>query len=112
MKQKLTARAGGNRGAESTGACSVPGARRPRHTLTWCPRFLLTRAAHFPPPQDNAPPTALGGTTVMEDSKAAVLGMPATLGPETHPNRLQVMPELNPPWQQPRSHLVALLPSR
>jgi len=84
MKQKLTSRAQrGNRSVESTGAGPVPAARRRRHTPTWRPRFLWSRAAHFPPPQDNAPPTAPGGTTVMEDSKAAVLGMPATLGPET-----------------------------
>lgn len=41
---------------------------------------VRARTLHFPPSPGTTAPTALGGTTVEEDSKAAVLGMPA---PET-----------------------------
>jgi hypothetical protein len=37
-----------------------------------------SRAAHFPPSADTVPPSTLGGTTVAEDSKAAMLGTPVT----------------------------------
>jgi hypothetical protein len=34
------------------------------------------RTMHFPPPRNAPPPSTLAGTTVMEDSEAAVLGTP------------------------------------
>lgn len=54
-------------------------AARPRRGLrapSWRPSFSRSPGAHFPPSEHLAPPTALGGTTVMEDSEAAMLGMP------------------------------------
>ena len=44
--------------------------------------FSRSRNVHFPPSEDVAPPASLGGTTVMEDSEAAVLGTPVTPRPE------------------------------
>ena len=43
------------------------------------------RPTHFPPSQDTPAPTSLGGTTVAEDSEAAVLGTtaPGTTAPGT-----------------------------
>jgi hypothetical protein len=38
---------------------------------------------HFPASDGAAPPASLGGTTVMEDSEAAVLGRPVTPPPPT-----------------------------
>ncbi|MDT7581245.1 MAG: hypothetical protein QOK35_2509 [Pseudonocardiales bacterium] len=45
-------------------------------------RFSRSRAAHFPPSPGITPPASLGGTTVVEDSEAAVLGMDAGAGRE------------------------------
>jgi hypothetical protein len=43
------------------------------------------RTSHFPPSPNSAPSSALGGTTVMEDSEAAVLGTPVVRPPEATP---------------------------
>lgn len=40
--------------------------------------FSRSRDAHFPASEGVTAPASLGGTTVMEDSEAAVLGRPAT----------------------------------
>ncbi len=63
------------------GGTAAPARRRLR-APEWRPRFSRSRTTHFPPTQDIAPPAALGGTTVMEDSEAAVLGTPVTPRPD------------------------------
>ncbi len=98
VKQKITSRTAGTRAtgpdagtgngtAAGTGPDAVgTAAARPRRRLRapeWRPRLSRSRAAHFPPTQDIAPPTALGGTTVIEDSEAAVLGAPTTPRPDS-----------------------------
>jgi hypothetical protein len=45
-------------------------------------RSPRSRAAHFPPSPGITPPASLGGTTVVEDSEAAMLGMDAGAGRE------------------------------
>ncbi len=99
VKQKISSRAAGGTAADggtpagaapdSAAAGTAPGAgtptappRRRLRAPEWRPRFPRSRAAHFPPTQDIAPPAALGGTTVMEDSEAAVLGTPVTPRPD------------------------------
>jgi hypothetical protein len=50
---------------------------RPRLRRAWRRPFSRSSDVHFPPSQGAATPAALGGTTVIEDSEAARLGMPA-----------------------------------
>jgi hypothetical protein len=51
---------------------------RPRLRRAWRRPFSRSSDVHFPPSQGAATPAALGGTTVIEDSEAARLGMAAT----------------------------------
>lgn len=51
----------------------LPTVRRP---------FSRSRNAHFPASEGVTAPASLGGTTVMEDSEAAVLGTPVAPRPE------------------------------
>jgi hypothetical protein len=96
VKQKVVARSkntdspgsgpdsptGGAEAASDAGfAAARP--RRGLRALSWRPSFSRSRGAHFPPSENLAPPTALGGTTVMEDSEAAILGMPVASHPES-----------------------------
>jgi hypothetical protein len=84
VKQKVRARAKNAddaSGAEDAGTTAAPGGvssapvrSRGLRKPSWRPRGFR-RTAHFPPSEGTAPPAALGGTTVTEDSKAAVLGM-------------------------------------
>lgn len=46
---------------------------------------VVSRNAHFPPSENPEPPSSLGGTTVMEDSEAAVLGTPVVRPPDAAP---------------------------
>lgn len=55
-------------------------------TPKWRSRFSRSRNVHFPPSENPTPPSALGGTTVTEDSEAAVLGMPVARPPEEPPS--------------------------
>ena len=70
---------GDDRGATQTATQHRLQARK------WRPRFSRSRNAHFPPSQKTAPPSTLGGTTVMEDSEAAVLGTPVPRPPDAPP---------------------------
>jgi hypothetical protein len=95
VKQKVRARgkdADDASGADDAGTTATPGGVssapvRPRRlrTPSWRPRGFR-RTAHFPPSEGTAPPAALGGTTVEEDSKAARLGMPVA-APESPTER-------------------------
>jgi len=92
VRQKVRAKsaddAGGGAddvGATADGVSSAPARPRRLRTPSWRPPGFR-RAAHFPPSEGTAPPAALGGTTVEEDSKAAVLGMPVT-APESPTDR-------------------------
>jgi hypothetical protein len=90
VKQKITAR---SQRADRTSGPDDPGPATARsrcglRTRVWRPRFSRSRNAHFPSsadiaPVDSASADVLGGTTVMEDSEAARLGMPVTPRPET-----------------------------
>jgi hypothetical protein len=76
VKHKLVARSkdpGDTTGPDDAGA---PVARHKRGLLSpaWRPRFSRSPAAHFPPPTNAGQPPAVGGTTVVEDSQAAILG--------------------------------------
>ncbi len=93
VKQKISSRAtagtatngtsaDAGTGPDAGGTTAAPSRRRLR-APEWRPRFSRSRSAHFPPTQDIAPPAALGGTTVMEDSEAAVLGTPVTPRPDS-----------------------------
>jgi hypothetical protein len=96
VKQKVQARAtsaGDAPGVEDAADAAAPGSVssppvRSRGVLkpSWRPRGFR-RAAHFPPSEGTAPPVVLGGTTVTDDSKAAVLGMTAPESPTTPPHR-------------------------
>jgi hypothetical protein len=46
---------------------------------------IAYRTTHFPASRNPGPPSALGGTTVMEDSEAAVLGTPVVRPPDASP---------------------------
>ena len=58
-------------------------ARLGRGAASWRPHFARSRSAHFPPSANLPPRTSLGGTTVVEDSAAAVLGTPVAPRPES-----------------------------
>jgi hypothetical protein len=88
VKQKISSRTTAGAAADTTAADTTAGtaaapSRRRLRAPEWRPRFSRSRTAHFPPTQDIAPPAALGGTTVMEDSEAAVLGTPVTPRPDS-----------------------------
>jgi hypothetical protein len=89
----LTGRAGNADDAGGTvdsGSDAGPAAARHRRGVSaasWRRRFTRSRTVHFPPSANVPPPTSLGGTTVMEDSEAAVLGMPVTPRSEVAPPR-------------------------
>jgi hypothetical protein len=95
VKQKVVARSKSTDGSggpdsptgvtEASSDTVAPTARRRLRAPSWRPSFSRSRNAHFPPPTDAAPPTSLGGTTVMEDSEAATLGIPATSHQEAPP---------------------------
>jgi hypothetical protein len=91
IKQKVVSGSKSDAEGESEGAGSDDrgaAAMAPRNGLrarNWRRRFSRSRTAHFPPSQDPAPPSALAGTTVMEDSEAAVLGTPVVRPPEATP---------------------------
>ena len=78
VKQKVVTRTAKN--AEGTETPTDAGAElevRPRRRLafpTQRPRFRRSRDVHFPASGGTTAPTTLGGTTVMEDSEAAMLG--------------------------------------
>jgi hypothetical protein len=80
VKQKVRARAKNAADAPAAedaapgGVGSAPVRSRGVRKPSWRPRGFR-RAAHFPPSEGTAAPVVLGGTTVTEDSKAAVLGM-------------------------------------
>jgi hypothetical protein len=79
VKRKIAARSAAAAGAAGSDDSGPTGRRRRTlRTPTWRPRFSRSRAAHFPPSTDTVPPSTLGGTTVAEDSKAAMLGTPVT----------------------------------
>ena len=89
VTQKITARSTGTDPTFkwSNGPAAARSVRGLR-TRVWRPRFSRSRDVHFPSsadvaPEDHASPAPLGGTTVMEDSEAAILGMPVTPRPET-----------------------------
>ena len=76
VKQKVATRTGES-GTAADGAAE-PTTRRRLSLPTQKLRFGRSRDAHFPAAEDVSTPTSLGGTTVMEDSEAAVLGRPTT----------------------------------
>jgi len=88
VKQKVTSKtkdagaatSAGSAGAGETTARHRRGLRLPAGRLP----FSRSRDAHFPASEGVTAPASLGGTTVMEDSEAAVLGTPAT--PHTEPS--------------------------
>jgi hypothetical protein len=86
VKQKVTSRSDDTASAaapDATGTDTTP-RRSGLRNASWRPRLSRSRNVHFPPPQQDATPTPpLGGTTVMEDSEAAVLGTTATPRPES-----------------------------
>ena len=88
VKQKVVARSknsdgpsgpdsptGGAEAGSDAGFAAARPQRRLR-TPSWRPSFTRSRNVHFPPSTNPAPPAALGGTTVLEDSEAARLGIP------------------------------------
>lgn len=96
VKEKVLVRARSNDGTpgpadgDATATATVTGAAAGRHRwnprdAAWRSRFSRSRDTHFPPSQETVPPASLGGTTVVEDSEAAVLGMAAKAGPEASP---------------------------
>jgi hypothetical protein len=87
VKQKVATRTAKDTegGGTTTGGAADSGVR-PRRRLplpTQRLRFRRSRNAHFPASEGTAAPTSLGGTTVMEDSEAAVLGRSATSPPDS-----------------------------
>jgi hypothetical protein len=89
VKQKVVARSknsdspsgpdsptGGTAEASSDAGFAAVRSQRRLRAPSWRPSFTRSRNAHFPPSTNPAPPAALGGTTVLEDSEAARLGMP------------------------------------
>jgi hypothetical protein len=82
VKQKVATRTGdagtetaaGSAGAGGTTARHRRGLRLPAGRLP----FSRSRDVHFPDSEGVTAPVSLGGTTVMEDSEAAVLGTPVT----------------------------------
>jgi hypothetical protein len=85
VKQKVVARSKDTASSARPDATNpaMAGPRRGLRTSRWRPRFSRSKTTHFPPSQDVTPPAALGGTTVMEDSEAAMLGTPVMPRPES-----------------------------
>jgi hypothetical protein len=85
VKQKVKPRSDGTAGSATTDltGSDTTGRRRGLRNPSWRPRFSRSRNVHFPPPGDTTPTPTLGGTTVVEDSRAAVLGTSATPRPES-----------------------------
>ena len=75
VKQKVTRKTDS---ATTTDGVAEPTARRRISLPTQRLRFGRSRNAHFPASEGTTPPSSLGGTTVMEDSEAAVLGRPTS----------------------------------
>lgn len=87
VRQKVATRtansdAGTSAGSGGTTARHRRGFRLPAGRLP----FSRSRNAHFPASEGTAAPATLGGTTVMEDSEAAVLGTPVTPRPASDPS--------------------------
>lgn len=88
VKQKVVSGSKGGTEGDTEGAAAsddraAAGKGRGRlRAPQWRPRFPRSRTAHFPPSQNPDPPSALGGTTVMEDSEAVVLGTAAVRPPD------------------------------
>jgi hypothetical protein len=84
VKQKVAERKSGAPAAGAGGAEAVGDTARHRRNLQ-LPARLRRRSggAHFPESTGTTPPASLGGTTVMEDSEAALLGTP--VAPRTDP---------------------------
>ena len=84
VKQKVAERKASASTTDAGGAEGVGDTVRPRRNLQ-LPARLRRRsgAAHFPESTGVTPPASLGGTTVMEDSEAALLGTP--VAPRTDP---------------------------
>ena len=81
VKQKVVTRTADS--ATTPDGAAEPTARRRFALPTQRPRFGRSRNAHFPASEGISTPTSLGGTTVMEDSEAAVLGRPAVPGSDS-----------------------------
>ncbi len=84
VKQKVADRKASASSADAAGVEGTGDAVRPRRNLQ-LPARLRRRSgtAHFPESTGVTPPESLGGTTVMEDSEAALLGTP--VAPRTDP---------------------------
>ena len=90
VKQKVLARTKGDADAGPAGDSgagvavgSDDAGTRPRRGLRLPARLRRSPSVHFPASEGTVPPAALGGTTVMEDSEAALLG--SATAPRTDP---------------------------
>jgi hypothetical protein len=61
------------------------GSRWGLRNSSWRSRLRRSRDVHFPPSEGITPPPALGGTTVVDDSDAALRGRAAIASPEGSP---------------------------
>ena len=94
LKAKVASRSDATAGSATTGTAGTAGTDTPGTAATgrrlglrntaWRPRLSRSRDVHFPSSEDVAttPTPPLGGTTVVEDSQAAVAGTTATPRPE------------------------------
>lgn len=88
LKAKVASRSDATAGSATTGTdtpgTAATGRRLGLRNTAWRPRLSRSRDVHFPSSEDVAttPTPPLGGTTVVEDSQAAVAGTTATPRPE------------------------------
>ena len=91
LKAKVASRSDATAGSATTGTAGTDtpgtagtGRRLGLRNTAWRPRLSRSRDVHFPSSEDVAttPTPPLGGTTVVEDSQAAVAGTTATPRPE------------------------------
>ena len=91
LKAKVASRSDATAGSATTGTAgtdtpgtAATGRRLGLRNTAWRPRLSRSRDVHFPSSEDVAttPTPPLGGTTVVEDSQAAVAGTTATPRPE------------------------------
>ena len=88
LKAKVASRSDATAGSATAGTdtpgTTATGRRLGLRNASWRPRLSRSRDVHFPSSEDVAttPTPPLGGTTVVEDSQAAVAGTTATPRPE------------------------------